>query len=126
MINGAGGGGLSESDEGNRIDARVSSRLHDHSTDSSEFMHTWKTGAPMTSHSRAADLVGYSFLVMFANDGLIDADELHFLKRVALSDGEVDEAERRALRGIFARANFSLMSAEVKAEIEEFRTRYDI
>ena len=80
----------------------------------------------MTSHSRAADLVGYSFLVMFANDGLIDADELHFLKRVALSDGEVDEAERRALRGIFARANFSLMSTEVKAEIKEFRARYDI
>ena len=80
----------------------------------------------MTHDSRAADLIGYSFLVMFANDGVIDADELHFLERVALSDGEVDEDERAALRHIFSRADRSLMSAEICAEIDAFRAQYDI
>lgn len=80
----------------------------------------------MTHDSRAADLIGYSFLVMFANDGVIDANELHFLERVALSDGEIDDDERRALRAIFARTDASRMNAEVAAEIAQFRAQYAI
>ncbi|MCC6706474.1 MAG: hypothetical protein IT492_02840 [Gammaproteobacteria bacterium] len=80
----------------------------------------------MSHDSRAADLIGYSFLVMFANDGVIDADELHFLERVALDDGEIDDDERRALRAIFARADALKMSAEVAAEIAQFRAQYAI
>ena len=80
----------------------------------------------MSHDSRAADLIGYSFLVMFANDGIIDLDELHFLERVALSDGEIDDEERKALRAIFARADVTRLSTEVAAEIREFRARYGI
>lgn len=80
----------------------------------------------MSHDSRAADLIGYSFLVMFANDGIIDLDELHFLERVALSDGEIDDEERKALRAIFARADVTRLSAEVAAEIRDFRARYGI
>jgi hypothetical protein len=80
----------------------------------------------MSHDSRAADLIGYSFLVMFANDGIIDLDELHFLERVALSDGEIDDEERKALRAIFARADVTRLSAEVAAEIREFCARHGI
>ncbi|MBK6661092.1 MAG: hypothetical protein IPM80_02910 [Proteobacteria bacterium] len=80
----------------------------------------------MSHDSRAADLIGYSFLVMFANDGIIDLDELHFLERVALSDGEIDDEERKALRAIFARADVTRLSAEVATEIREFRARHGI
>lgn len=80
----------------------------------------------MAHDSRAADLIGYSFLVMFANDGIIDADELHFLERLALSDGEIDDEERLALRGIFARADSSRMGSEINAEIAQFRARHGV
>jgi len=80
----------------------------------------------MTHDSSAADLIGYSFLVMFADDGVIDADELHFLERVALSDGEIDDEERAALRRIFARADRSRMDAATCAEIDAFRAQYDL
>ncbi len=32
----------------------------------------------------------YSFLHVFANDGLIDRDELQMIERLALQDGTVD------------------------------------
>lgn len=80
----------------------------------------------MPKDSRAADVIGYSFLVMFANDGVIDLDELHFLEHLALSDGAIDDDERRALRAIFARADASRMSAAVKAEIAQFRALYNV
>jgi uncharacterized tellurite resistance protein B-like protein len=80
----------------------------------------------MPHESRAADLIGYSFLVMFAKDGVINAEELHFLEHIALSDGEVDDEERAALRHIFSRADYAHMEPAVCAEIEAFRARYAV
>ena len=45
--------------------------------------------------SRAKELNGYSFLVVFANDSTIDENELHMLERLALDDNEIDEQKRK-------------------------------
>ena len=45
--------------------------------------------------SKAGDILRYSFLRVFANDATIDQEELDFMQRLALEDGEVDEAERK-------------------------------
>lgn len=80
----------------------------------------------MSHESRAADLIGYSFLVMFANDGVIDADELHFLEHLALADDEIDDAEREALRGIFARVDPERLAPALRQELADFRRRYAV
>ena len=80
----------------------------------------------MVSASRAQDIVGYSFLVMFANDGVIDAAELGFLEHLALADGTVDDDEREALRRIFARVVPERLAPAVAAEIAAFRARHGI
>ena len=80
----------------------------------------------MAAESRADDISRYSFLVMFANDELIDAGELAFIERLALADGIVDEAEREVLRGIFARVDTARLAPAVRAEIDDFRARYGI
>ncbi len=80
----------------------------------------------MTRHSRAKELAGYTFLVVFANDGTIDEKELQMLERLALEDEEVDEQEKQVLRRIFSRINREDCSAGVWLEIEEFRKKYGI
>jgi len=81
---------------------------------------------PMHDRSRAGDIARYSFLVMFANDRVIDSAELAFVERLALADGVVDEAEKAALRAIFARVDPDALGPAVAAEIAAFRTRFDI
>lgn len=76
--------------------------------------------------SRAKDLVGYSFLVAFANDDTIDEAELAFLERLALEDGVVDDPEREALRGIFERVDEQRTAAAVIDEMKRFRDRYGV
>lgn len=80
----------------------------------------------MTSDSRAREIANYSFLVMFANDGLIDAAELAFVERLALADREIDAAEREVLRNIFGRVKPERLAPDVAAEIARFRAAWDI
>jgi len=80
----------------------------------------------MAANSSADDISRYSFLVMFANDDLIDAGELAFIERLALDDGTIDDAEREVLRGIFARVDSTRLAPDVRAEIAAFRSRYGI
>lgn len=80
----------------------------------------------MPPDSRAREIRNYSFLVMFANDGIIDAAELRFVERLALADRDVDEEEREVLRGIFGRVDPARLAPEVRAEIERFRADWDI
>jgi hypothetical protein len=80
----------------------------------------------MELESKAGHILGYSFLVVFANDGIIDAEELMMMKELALADRIVDEDEKHVLRHIFSRPDPAEMSLEVRAEIREFRQKYDI
>jgi len=76
--------------------------------------------------SGARELVSYSFSVVFANDKLIDADELAMLERIALRDGKLDDGEREVLRNIFARAEGRPIAPEVREEIHRFREVYGV
>ena len=48
----------------------------------------------MKQKSGAKDLVIYSFTVVFANDNIIDADDLAMMEKIALRAGGVDYHER--------------------------------
>jgi hypothetical protein len=63
---------------------------------------------------------------VFANDGLIDRDELQMIERLALQDGAVDSQERDVLARVFARVNPATVEPEVWAEIERFKAQFDI
>ncbi|MEQ8231109.1 MAG: hypothetical protein RLW61_07160 [Gammaproteobacteria bacterium] len=80
----------------------------------------------MNPDSRADDIARYAFLVVFANDDLIDAGELAFMERIALADGVVDAAERATLRAIFDRVDAARLAPEVRAEVAAFRARHGI
>ena len=69
-------------------------------------------------------IMQYSFLAVFANDRTIDAGELEFLKRLALRDQVVDEAERRVLAAIFGRVTRETVTPDVWLEMEQFRQRH--
>jgi hypothetical protein len=75
----------------------------------------------------ADDLIRYAFISVFAyNDKTIDADELTFIKQMALRDCDIDEQERDVLRDIFNRVGEADVTPEVWAEICEFRNDYGI
>ncbi|NNM01702.1 MAG: TerB family tellurite resistance protein [Gammaproteobacteria bacterium] len=78
------------------------------------------------TNSKAKQLTDYSFLVVFANDGTIDAEELAMMERLALEDGIVDDDERQVLQRIFSRLDPDSIDQEVREEIERFRSRYNI
>jgi len=68
----------------------------------------------------------YSFLVAFANDGTVDADELAFIKRLALRDGVVDEHERSVLSQIFSRLSVQSVAPDVWQDIQDFERDHQI
>lgn len=80
----------------------------------------------MRNGSNSVEMMEYSFLVIFANNGHLDAAELALLERLALEDGKVDEREREVLHNIFERALGRGVTPEVEAEIVRFRERYQI
>lgn len=76
--------------------------------------------------SAAPEILSYSFLRVFANDGLIDEDELRFIQKLALRDGVVDSKERAVLGRIFDRTDPEKLDPKVRADIERFRENYGI
>lgn len=85
-----------------------------------------KKGGYVMEVSSVKQLVNYSFLVVFANDDIIDAAELNMIERIALRDNEIDDEEREVLRSIFAHAARHELVPEVRREIAAFRERYKI
>ena len=79
----------------------------------------------MSDGSRAREIMNYSFLVAFADDGTIDEGELAFIKRLALKDGVLDEHEKEVLGRIFGKLNDDALSSTVRNEIANFREEYD-
>ena len=80
----------------------------------------------MGGTERSQEITCYSFLVVFANDDLIDERELAFLESLALQDGRVDDEERSVLRNIFARAERAELAPAVRTEIERSKKEYGI
>ena len=75
---------------------------------------------------KARELAEYAFLQVFENTDTIDEDEFLFIKRLALSDGVVDDDERRVLSRIFARLDQRRVSAEVWESIVTMKARFEI
>ena len=80
----------------------------------------------MTPTSKAKQLIGYSFLVIFANDDTISEEELHMLEKLALEDHVIDDEEREVLASIFKRANHEKMAEQLLQEIDSFKKEYEI
>lgn len=80
----------------------------------------------MTRQSAWNAIMQYSFLSVFAKDGIIDGKELEMLERLALGDGEVDDAERAVLSRVFARVNEQTTDPAVWAEIQRFKQAHSI
>jgi uncharacterized membrane protein YebE (DUF533 family) len=71
-------------------------------------------------------IMQYSFLHVFANDGLIDQHELQMLQRLALQDGGIDDRERAVLTQVFSRVNEAALEPQVWTEIQRFKTQFEI
>jgi hypothetical protein len=80
----------------------------------------------MDPDSGAKRLLGYAFLVVFANDGTISEGELKMLEKIALEDHVIDEDEKRILRKIFSRVTKEQVAETVWDEITKFRQKNDI
>jgi hypothetical protein len=80
----------------------------------------------MTMRSGWNAIMQYSFLHVFANYGLLDADELRMIERIALEDGVIDEREREVLSRVFARVDPATVDLAVAEEIRRFKERHDI
>jgi hypothetical protein len=76
--------------------------------------------------SAAQEILGYSFLRVFASDGALDAGELEMIEKLALRDGVIDSKEKAVLSRIFDRIDPERMDAGVKDSIERFRQRHGI
>lgn len=75
----------------------------------------------MDPNSGAKRLMGYAFLVVFANDDTISAGELQMLEKIALEDGVIDEDEKRILKKIFSRVTKDQLADALWNEISKFR-----
>lgn len=71
-------------------------------------------------------IMQYSFIKVFATDGVIDAAELAMLERLALRDGAVDERERSVLSSVFARVTPATLDPEVWEQIQRFKSTHSI
>ena len=71
--------------------------------------------------SRAKEIIAYAYLHVLAIDGTIQANELAFMKKLALKDGVVDDSEARALHRIFDHLESRPVSPEVIRCILAFR-----
>jgi hypothetical protein len=80
----------------------------------------------MDPNSGAKRLMGYAYLVVFANDDTISEGELKMLEKIALEDKVIDEDEKRILRMIFSRVTKEQLADAVWKEISKFREENDI
>lgn len=77
-------------------------------------------------HSEAGAIAGYSYLHLFAHDGQISDAELSFIRKLALRDTKVDEAELRILDNITRRLKRDRVSGAAWEEIKRFRHKYGL
>jgi len=74
--------------------------------------------------SNWTEIVQYSFLKVFADDEMIDANEWAMLKKLALADGVVDPVERVVLAKVFDRVDPKSLEPSVREDIERFRAKH--
>jgi hypothetical protein len=75
----------------------------------------------MSAQPQVKKLIGYSFLIGFANDHVFDARELITLDALASSNGHVDDGEILVLRALLDRLEEQELAMSVRLEIDQFR-----
>lgn len=76
--------------------------------------------------SAAEEILGYSFLRVFARNQALDESELRTIEQLALRDGVVDSKEKAVLSRIFDRMDPTSLEPEVREAIGRFRETYGI
>ena len=80
----------------------------------------------MAEGSKAREILNYSFLTALVDDGVIDDSELMYLKSLALADGILDEAEKKALKRVFSLVDESKLSDAALKEFQRFREQHKL
>lgn len=70
--------------------------------------------------------LAYSSIPVFADDGVLDLEELNFLLGIALKDGKIDDEEKRVLGSIFAKVSPDDVTEKVWQRITEVKQKYAI
>jgi len=70
--------------------------------------------------------LAHASLVLWADDGTLDAQELDTLLNIALRDGVISESEKDVLRGVFNRVHEEEVDGEVWAKIQAIRKQHAI
>jgi hypothetical protein len=81
---------------------------------------------PEHRDSAAQEILGYSFLRVFATNGALSAGELEMIENLALRDGVIDSKEKAVLSRIFDRIDPERMDESVRDSIRRFRERHGI
>ena len=75
----------------------------------------------MSAQPQVKELIGYSFLIGFANDHVFDAKELITLEALARAQGQVDGSQVLALRALLDRLEALNLPMSIRLEIDQFR-----
>ena len=70
--------------------------------------------------------LAHASLVLWADDGTLDAQELDTLLNIALRDGVITDSEKDVLRGVFNRVLEEDVPAEVWSKIQGIRKQHAI
>ena len=70
--------------------------------------------------------LAYASLVLWADDGTLDAQALYNLFNIALRDGVISDNEKDVLRGVFNRVHEEDVDAEVWNKIQGIRKQHAI
>ena len=75
----------------------------------------------MPAQPQTKALIGYSFLIGFANDHVFDAKELITLEALARAQGQVDGSQVLALRALLDRLEALNLPMSIRLEIDQSR-----
>ncbi len=75
---------------------------------------------------RSSIELAHASLVLWAEDGTLDAQELDTLLNIALRDGVISENEKDVLRGVFNRVHEEDVPADVWTKIQAIRKQHGI
>lgn len=78
------------------------------------------------SSNRGGIELAHASLVLWAEDGTLDAEELDTLLNIALRDGVISESEKDVLRGVFNRIHEEDVDGDVWAKIQEIRKQHAV
>ena len=80
----------------------------------------------MADGSKAREMLNYAFLTAMVDDGIIDENELLYIKNLALADGILDEAEKKAMKRIISLVDENNLSDTARKEFARFREQYKL